>query len=190
MISAEVCRMLEVTCHATIADVEILLRRAVQRHGAVLHTVTHLGHVLSRIDNPAVKDAYVYTICQADLYAPLLEADVRFAAFLPLSVAAWTKGEGSVTLQALSPLEICRILDRPSLEDLVKPVENLLIDIMADAGEAVPAVPHAAARPKHSTEGATEDQVSMRAAIPQRIDRRGSKVEELAGIGVHDGSGG
>jgi len=185
-----VCRMLEVTCHAAIADVEILLRRAVQRHGAVLHTVTHLGHVLSRIDNPAVKDAYVYTICQADQYAPLLEADVRFAAFLPLSVAAWTKGDGSVTLQALSPLEICRILGRPNLEELAKPVEKLLSDIMSDAGEAVPGVRHAAARPKHSTEGATEDQVSMGAAIPQRIDRRGSKVEELAGIGVHDGSGG
>ncbi|MCZ2075256.1 MAG: DUF302 domain-containing protein [Bryobacterales bacterium] len=145
---------------------------------------------MSRIDNPAVKDAYVYTICQADLCAPLLEADVRFAAFLPLSIAAWTKGEGCVTLQALSPLEICQILDCSSLEELVKPVEKLLSDIMADAGEAVPAVPHAAARAKYSTEGAMEDQVSMRAAIPQRIDRKGSKVEELAGTGVHDGSGG
>jgi hypothetical protein len=38
--------------------------------------------------------------------------------------------------------------------------------------------------------GATEDQMSVRGAIPQRIDKKGSKIEELAGTGEHDGSGG
>ncbi len=36
----------------------------------------------------------------------------------------------------------------------------------------------------------TEEQVSMRSAVPQRIDRHGSKIEELAGTGVHDSKGG
>ena len=38
--------------------------------------------------------------------------------------------------------------------------------------------------------GATEDAVDMKDTIPQRIDRRGSKVEDLAGTGEHDSSGG
>jgi len=38
--------------------------------------------------------------------------------------------------------------------------------------------------------GATEDQVDMRDTIPQRNDRFGTKVEDLAGTGSHDGSGG
>jgi isocitrate/isopropylmalate dehydrogenase len=36
----------------------------------------------------------------------------------------------------------------------------------------------------------TEELVSMGAAIPQQIDRHGSKIEELAGTGVHDAKGG
>ena len=38
--------------------------------------------------------------------------------------------------------------------------------------------------------GATEDQVDMRDTIPQRIDRFGTKVEDLAGTGDFEGSGG
>jgi hypothetical protein len=38
--------------------------------------------------------------------------------------------------------------------------------------------------------GATEDQVDMRDTIPQRNDRFGTKIEDLAGTGDHDGSGG
>jgi len=36
----------------------------------------------------------------------------------------------------------------------------------------------------------TEDMVNMRAALPQRIDSHGTKVEELAGTGAHDAQGG
>jgi hypothetical protein len=36
----------------------------------------------------------------------------------------------------------------------------------------------------------TEDLVNMRAALPQRIDCRGTKIEELAGTGAHDAAGG
>jgi hypothetical protein len=38
--------------------------------------------------------------------------------------------------------------------------------------------------------GATEDQVDMRDTVPQRIDRLGTKIEDLAGTGVHDDLGG
>jgi hypothetical protein len=38
--------------------------------------------------------------------------------------------------------------------------------------------------------GATEDQVNMRLAVPQRIDGRGSKVDDLAGTCNPDALGG
>jgi hypothetical protein len=38
--------------------------------------------------------------------------------------------------------------------------------------------------------GATEDQMNVRGAIPQRIDKKGTKIEDMAGTGEHDGSGG
>ncbi len=38
--------------------------------------------------------------------------------------------------------------------------------------------------------GATEEQVDPRATVPQRIDKAGTKVEDLAGTGEHDSSGG
>ena len=48
----------------------------------------------------------------------------------------------------------------------------------------------AAAHPKSFGLGATEDQVDMRDTIPQRIDKKGSKIEDAAGTGTHDSSGG
>jgi hypothetical protein len=38
--------------------------------------------------------------------------------------------------------------------------------------------------------GATEDQVNARATVPQRIDKCGSKVEDIAGTGEVDAEGG
>ena len=38
--------------------------------------------------------------------------------------------------------------------------------------------------------GATEDQVNVNAQVPQRIDRYGTKVEDLVGVGGHDSQGG
>lgn len=43
---------------------------------------------------------------------------------------------------------------------------------------------------KPSGIGATEDQMDMRGTIPQRIDRRGTKIEDEAGTGEHDSAGG
>ena len=38
--------------------------------------------------------------------------------------------------------------------------------------------------------GATEKQVDVKDTVPQRIDKKGTKVEDLAGTGEHDSSGG
>jgi hypothetical protein len=38
--------------------------------------------------------------------------------------------------------------------------------------------------------GATEDQVDMRDTVPQRTDRFGTKIEDLAGTGDGDSPGG
>jgi hypothetical protein len=38
--------------------------------------------------------------------------------------------------------------------------------------------------------GATEDQVDMKNTLGQRIDQRGTKLEDLAGTGEHDSPGG
>jgi hypothetical protein len=47
-----------------------------------------------------------------------------------------------------------------------------------------------APRVKTSGVGATEDQVDMRDTVAQRIDRHGTKVEDLGGVGEHDAKGG
>jgi hypothetical protein len=38
--------------------------------------------------------------------------------------------------------------------------------------------------------GAVETQVDMKDTVPQRIDRFGHKIEDLAGSGEHDSQGG
>ena len=43
---------------------------------------------------------------------------------------------------------------------------------------------------KLSSLGATEDLMDIRGALAQRIDRIGSKIEDLAGTGEIDSSGG
>jgi hypothetical protein len=36
----------------------------------------------------------------------------------------------------------------------------------------------------------TEEMVDMKDTVPQRVDPKGTKVEEIAGTGKHDSSGG
>ncbi len=38
--------------------------------------------------------------------------------------------------------------------------------------------------------GATEDQVNMAATVPEHVDKKGTKVEDIAGTGQHDSLGG
>lgn len=38
--------------------------------------------------------------------------------------------------------------------------------------------------------GATEDETDMAGTVPQRVDNRGTKIEDIAGTGEHDSQGG
>ena len=38
--------------------------------------------------------------------------------------------------------------------------------------------------------GATEDQMDIRGTVPQRIDKFGTKIEDMAGTGEQDSPGG
>ncbi len=166
--------MLQVRSVHRLDQVELGLRHAAERHGADILAVSQVGQV-------AGADALTFTLCLADLYAPLLAADARFAAFLPIRIAACAHG-GTVTLETIPPREFCRMLHRPDLDHLAIPLEDALRTIMEDwAGRG---------RTPPAGHPATEDQINMRAAVPQRIDCRGTKVEELAGTGVHDAQGG
>ncbi len=180
--------MLEVKAVHKLEEIEGALRRVLQRHGAVLHGVGHIGHVFPSGEMPPGADAYVYTICHAELYAPLLAADIRLAAYLPCRIAAWSQG-GAVTLAAASPRQACRLLDRPDLERLAEPLERMLERVLEETAKPIP---HGAAPAPHATSGigAVEGQVSARGPIPQRIDRCGTKIEDLAGTGEHDAAGG
>ncbi|MBI4877405.1 MAG: DUF302 domain-containing protein [Acidobacteria bacterium] len=180
--------MLEVKAVHRLDEIEFVLRRVLQRHGAALHAVGHVGHVIPADELRQATDAYVYTICHADLYAALLMADIRFAAYLPCRIAAYSRG-GAVTLATASPKGMCRLLNRPDLERMAEPLEKLLSSVLEEAARPL-AHPTAAAHPAGSNIGATEGQVNARAALPQRVDRCGTKIEELAGTGEHDSAGG
>ena len=52
------------------------------------------------------------------------------------------------------------------------------------------APPSAASARAGSGIGATEEQVDMKGTVAQRIDARGTKVEDLGGVGEHDAKGG
>ena len=152
-------------------QVEAGLRRAAERYGGTLLATGLVGEALG------------FTVCFSQLYAPLLRADVRFSAFLPCRISAWAKGD-AVILETVSPREYCRLLHRPELEPLLEPLEETLRLVLDEAAHR-----HHASPASHE-HAATEDQVNMRASLPQRIDRHGTKVEELAGTGVHDAQGG
>ena len=53
-----------------------------------------------------------------------------------------------------------------------------------------PGDPHSTPVRKLSGIGATEEQVDMRDTVPQRNDRLGTKIEDLAGTGDGDSPGG
>lgn len=164
--------MLQLHSTHRLDQIELCLRKAAERHGGSLLATSGVG------------DALAFTLCFSNLYEPLLRADVRFASFLPCRVAVWAKADG-VMLETVSPREYCRLLHRPELEPVAEPLEEMLRRVMEEAARRT----HAHAGPDQERP-ATEDQVNMRAALPQRLDCHGTKVEELAGTGVHDAQGG
>jgi uncharacterized protein (DUF302 family) len=161
-------------------QIEVRLRAAARRHGGDVLAISHVGQLLGDDAVPAAQDTATFTLCFADLYAPLLRAETRMAAFLPSRVAVCVRGEGAL-LETISPRECCRLLHRSDLETLAASLEETLRQVMTETG---------AHQPQPVEHAATEDLVNMRAAVPQRIDCRGTKVEELAGTGAHDAAGG
>jgi len=159
-----------------LKDVELVLRRAVWRRKATISAVEPAGV------------ATVYSILQPELYAKLLAADVRFAAFLPCRIVAYEQ-KGGTRLAAISPVEFARTFHSPDLEVAAAAVENLLLEVLSDAGRPI-AMAAGEGGHAESALGATEDQMNMRGTVPPRIDSRGSKVEELAGTGEQDSQGG
>lgn len=129
----------------------------------------------------------MFTVVQPELYERLLAAEMRFAALLPVRIAACAEA-GGVRLVAASPVEFCRCLERRDLEELAASVEAVLRKMLDEAARPAPVAMAAGAGLPGL--GATEDQVNMRGALPQRIDSRGSKLEEMAGTGEHDSPGG
>jgi len=165
--------MLQIHSTQPLAKIEAGLRSAAGRRS---------GHILaiSRFDELMPGDATAFTMCFTELYAPLLSADVRFAAFLPCRIAVCPKGDGYL-LETISPCEFTRLLERRDLDPLAATVERTLRAVMEEAAHRTePVLEHVP----------TEDMVNMRLALPQRIDCHGTKVEELAGTGAIDAQGG
>jgi hypothetical protein len=154
-------------------DIEAALRRAARRHNANISAVDSVGA------------ATVFTIKQPDLYQSLLAAEIRFAALLPCRIAAYNDEDG-LRLTAASMVDFARGFGNAKVLSLAAGADALLNEILEEAARpATLTAGHA-----ESGFGATEDQVNMRGALPQRIDKRGSKLEEIAGTGEHDSPGG
>ena len=173
--------MLQIRSSVKLEDIESVMKAAAHGHNAHVTVISHLGQ--------PPREALVFTFYHSKLHTALLEADIRFAGFLPCRVAAWTEGAG-VILQALTPSEFCRILGRADLDPLAAPLDEILRGILEEAAQP----PTVAVRKRPGVEtsrwGATEDQVNMQLTLPQRIDYRGTKIEDEAGTGTHDSAGG
>ena len=179
--------MLQVASEHPLVAIEAALRRAAQREGSSVIGVTHVGQHLR--DSASAEDAFVFSICAAELYAALLAADIRISAFLPCRIAAYSE-RGRTILATALPLDFCRPLNRADLAPLLTPLEGLLRRIMEDAAAPRDAAVAAVAGAHTGGLGATEEQMNIRGSIPQRIDCKGTKVEDLAGTGKYDAQGG
>jgi uncharacterized protein (DUF302 family) len=181
--------MLHIRSTVKMDEIESVFRAVAHHHNANVTVVSHLGQPHRADAAGGSREAIVFTIYHPKLYAALLTADIRFAGYLPCRVAAWPEAEG-VMLQALAPSEYCRVLGRSDLEPLAAPLDGVLQRILEDAAHPLTAA--AKTRPEVETSrwGATEDQVNMQATLPQRIDYRGTKIEDEAGTGTHDSAGG
>jgi uncharacterized protein (DUF302 family) len=181
--------MLRVSSEHHLEAIEEALRRAANRYGVSIMAVHPVGHLLRERAPEVSEDALSFTLCHHELYAALLAADIRMAAFLPCRVAAYAQA-GRVTLESMAPVEFGRLLNRPDLVQLAGPLETVLCQIMQEAARPLAAAAHIPAAVHRGGLGATEEQVNLRASIPQRIDCRGTKVEDLGGTGEHDSQGG
>ncbi len=93
-------------------------------------------------------------------------------------------------LQAMTPSEFCGIVGRPDLEALAAPLDEIVQAILQDAAKPLTASARNRSGTGSNPWGATEDQVNMQMTLPQRLDYRGTKIEDEAGTGAHDSAGG
>jgi uncharacterized protein (DUF302 family) len=176
--------MIQVVSTRTMEEIEAAVAKAAQHQGGSLLATTHLGTLLQTDTG----DAVVFTVFHSESYKALLAADIRFAAFLPCRIAAVRRANG-ILLESISPRDFCGLIHRPELEPIAEPLDNALQMMMRDVADAPQSM--AAATPAQASKwGATEDQVNMRMAIPQRIDSHGTKIEDLAGTGKGESLGG
>jgi uncharacterized protein (DUF302 family) len=158
--------MLQVRSTHNFHATEVGLRKATEQAGGSVLAITSMG-VLLHTERAPGTDALALTLCFEDLYAPLLAADVRFAAFLPVRVAV-CENAGNTSLESISPRECCRVLHRPDLEPLAMRLEERLRAVMERAALSAASV----SEPHKST----EEQINMRAAaaacrLPRDEDR-------------------
>ena len=159
-----------------LADMEPALRRAARRRRAGISAIESLG------------PATVFSLSLPDTYSELLAADIRFAAFLPLRISAY-EDQAGVTLVTASPVDFARALGGAEAQTAAASLEGLLNSLLDEVRR--PAVLTArTGGHAESALGATEDQMNMRGTVPPRLDRVGSKVEEMAGTGEQDSLGG
>jgi hypothetical protein len=67
---------------------------------------------------------------------------------------------------------------------------TVVVERNAPAGTAGAAKGAARASATDSSVGATENKVDMKDTVPQHFDRKGTKIEDIAGTGEHDSQGG
>src|SRR5664280_1869320 len=108
--SPEVQAMLYAHSSMKLPEVEGAIRRAGLRHEAHLLAVSHMDHVFAADPDKPHPSVVIYTLCQPQLYAALLAADLRFAAFLPCRVSATAVADG-IELHAIAPREFCHLLN-------------------------------------------------------------------------------
>jgi len=168
--------ILERVSSLLLSEMEPALRRAARRRRASISNVELLGA------------ATIFTLSLPESYAELLAADVRFAAFLPLRISVYELGS-SVVLLAASPVALAKALQRPETQPLAASLEGLLNSLLDEVRRPMVLTARTGGHAE-SALGATEDQMNMRGTVPQRIDRLGSKVEEMAGTGEQDSPGG
>jgi uncharacterized protein (DUF302 family) len=174
--------MLEIRSIYRWHSAQVGLRAATSRQGGHVLALSEVDHLLLSREAPEEARAVTLTLGFPESYAALLAADIGFAAFLPIRVAVCDRPDG-VFLVAMSPRECCRMLHRQDLEPLAVELEDRLRAVMEEAA----GVHSSRTSEPHPV---TEEQVNMRAALPQRVDRVGTKIEELAGTGKHDAQGG
>ena len=82
-------------------------------------------------------------------------------------------------------------MDEELMRRQLAPPDNPRVETgQAPALSAGPEKPPVLAMAHGASLGATEDQVSMVGTVPERVNKHGEKIEDMAGTGEHDSLGG